>query len=128
MARTGRPRKEINKEVFESLCRAQCTEVEICSEFDCSEDTLNTWCKRNYKNEHGRGMTFSEVFKQKRTAGLISLRRKQLKLAERSAAMAIFLGKNYLGQRDDLSVGISAGPGVQIYLPDNGRKDGEPEE
>lgn len=30
----------------------------------------------------------------------VSLRRKQLSLAERNPAMAIFLGKNYLGQRD----------------------------
>ena len=30
----------------------------------------------------------------------ISLRKNQLKLSEKSAAMAIFLGKQYLGQRD----------------------------
>lgn len=30
----------------------------------------------------------------------IRLRRNQLKLSEKSAAMAIFLGKNYLGQTD----------------------------
>ena len=30
----------------------------------------------------------------------IKLRRNQFKLSEKSAAMAIFLGKNYLGQRD----------------------------
>ena len=30
----------------------------------------------------------------------IKLRRNQLKLSEKSAAMAIFLGKNYLGQTD----------------------------
>ena len=30
----------------------------------------------------------------------MSLRRNQFKLAEKSAAMAIFLGKNYLGQTD----------------------------
>ena len=32
----------------------------------------------------------------------ISLRRNQLKLSEKSASMAIFLGKNYLGQRDSI--------------------------
>lgn len=31
----------------------------------------------------------------------ISLRKNQLKLSEKSAAMAIFLGKQYLGQRDN---------------------------
>lgn len=34
----------------------------------------------------------------------IRLRRNQLKLSEKSAAMAIFLGKNYLGQRDSFEV------------------------
>ena len=33
-------------------------------------------------------------------AGFISLRRKQFELAEKSPAMAIFLGKQYLGQTD----------------------------
>lgn len=31
----------------------------------------------------------------------IRIRRNQLKLSEKSAAMAIFLGKNYLGQSDE---------------------------
>lgn len=35
--------------------------------------------------------------------GKVSLRRKQMRLASSSAAMAIFLGKNYLGQRDAVS-------------------------
>jgi hypothetical protein len=32
----------------------------------------------------------------------MSLRRKQWKLADKSASMAIFLGKNYLGKRDSI--------------------------
>jgi hypothetical protein len=32
----------------------------------------------------------------------MSLRRYQFKLAQKSAAMAIFLGKNYLGQKDNI--------------------------
>ena len=45
-------------------------------------------------------MRFADVFAQKRVKGLISLRRAQFALAEKSAPMAIFLGKNYLGQTD----------------------------
>lgn len=41
MARTGRPRKEINEKLFENLCAIQCTEKEICSVLECCEDTLN---------------------------------------------------------------------------------------
>lgn len=90
----GRPQKEINKDQFESLCRLQCTRLEICEVTGVSEDTIERWCKRTY------GETFAVVFSQKRTGGFVSLRRTQFKLADKSAAMAIFLGKNYLGQAD----------------------------
>lgn len=51
-------------------------------------------------------MRFSEVFRQKREMGKMSLRRKQWKLADTSASMAIFLGKNYLGQTDQVETKI----------------------
>ena len=41
-----------------------------------------------------------EVFEQGKDLGRVSLRRTQFKLAGKSAAMAIFLGKNLLGQSD----------------------------
>lgn len=72
----------------------QCTEVEILAWFDITDKTLNSWCKRTY----GKG--FSEVFKEKRGKGKISLRRTQWQLAEKSSSMAIWLGKQYLGQSD----------------------------
>ena len=86
----------IDKKQFENLCGIQCTLLEICDFFDVEDDTLNSWCKKTY------GTTFSEVFKQKRGKGQISLRRMQWKLAEKNAAMAIFLGKQYLGQKDKI--------------------------
>lgn len=86
----------IDKKQFESLCGLQCTLLEICDFFDVEDDTLNSWCKKTY------GTTFSEVFKRKRGKGQISLRRMQWKLAEKNAAMAIFLGKQYLGQKDKI--------------------------
>lgn len=90
----ARPRKEIDQKQFESLCALQCTLEEICGFFDVTDKTLDSWCKRTY------GESFSEVFKKKRGSGKISLRRSQWRLAEKSAAMAIFLGKQYLGQKD----------------------------
>lgn len=119
MAKMGRPRKEINKTEFEKLCFLQCTEREVCSWFDVSDETLNKWCKENYD-----GRTFLGVFKEKRENGLISLRRTQFQLAEKSPAMAIFLGKNLLGQTDKMEQTQTingAVPTVQVYLPDNGR-------
>ena len=92
--KNGRPQKEIDKKVFENLCGIQCTMSEILAVLDITDKTLTRWCKQTY------GKSFSEVFKEKRQLGFISLRRTQFRLAEKSAAMAIFLGKNYLGQSD----------------------------
>lgn len=118
MAKMGRPRKEINKTEFEKLCYLQCTHTEICAWFDIAADTLERWCKETY------GTTFSKVFAEKKQNGLISLRRTQFQLAEKSPAMAIFLGKNLLGQTDKVEQTQNingAVPTVQVYLPDNGR-------
>lgn len=102
MAKMGRPVKEINQKTFEGLCQIQCTEEEICAILDVSDPTLNTWCKKTY------GKTFLEVFKEKRTGGKASLRRSQWKLAETNATLAIWLGKQYLGQRDEQSLNVNA--------------------
>ena len=90
----ARPRKEIDQKQFENLCGLQCTLEEICGWFGVTDKTLNSWCKRTYSE------SFSEVFRQKRSTGKISLRRSQWKLAEKNANMAIWLGKQYLGQKD----------------------------
>lgn len=96
---TGRPAKEIDKKDFESLLHIQCTLREVAAFFDmklggCSEDTIQRWCKRTY------GETFASVASKMYEVGKIGLRRAQFRLAEKSAAMAIFLGKNLLGQSD----------------------------
>ena len=94
----ARPRKEIDQKDFESLCALQCTREEICGFFDISEKTLDSWCKRTY------GQSFSLVFNQKRGKGKISLRRAQFRLAEKNANMAIWLGKQWLGQKDTVEI------------------------
>lgn len=108
MAKTGRPRKEIDQKQFESLCGLQCTLEEICGWFDVTDKTLDSWCKRTYN------ANFSEVFKQKRGAGKISLRRSQWRLAEKNATMAIFLGKQFLGQRDNVDVNVTNKDGMPL--------------
>lgn len=100
MAKMGRPKKEIDQQRFEDLCALQCTLDEVCETLGVSDKTLNAWCKKVY------GETFSAVFEKKRGRGKISLRRMQFRLAEKNAAMAIFLGKQYLGQRDTVDVGL----------------------
>lgn len=89
---------KIDKKQFEKLCSLQCTLMEICSYFNVEDDTLNLWCKKTY------GTTFSEIFKVKRGTGQISLRRMQWQQAEKNPTMAIWLGKQYLGQRDNIEV------------------------
>lgn len=96
----ARPKIKIDKNQFEHLCGLQCTEEEIASFFYCSIDTINRWCHREYNK------SFADVFAEKRAIGKISLRRSQWKLAEKSPAMAIFLGKNYLGQTDKIEQSI----------------------
>ena len=96
----ARPRKEIDQRQFENLCGLQCTLEEICDWFGVTDKTLNSWCKRTYSE------SFSEVFRQKRSTGKISLRRSQWRLAEKNASMAIWLGKQYLGQKDIVEVGV----------------------
>ena len=38
------------------------------------------------------------------------MRRSQFKLAEKNAAMAIFLGKQYLGQKDEPDINLASVP------------------
>ena len=90
----ARPKVIIDKPGFINLCELQCTLNEIAGFFDCSHDTIERWCKKEFK------MTFGDVFAQYRSKGLISLRRNQFKLAEKNATMGIWLGKQVLGQKD----------------------------
>ena len=98
MKKVGRPKTNIDKSNFEKLRQLQCTLEEIAGFFDCCDDTINNWCKEVYDDN------FSGVYKKKSMAGKISLRRNQFKIAENNASMAIFLGKQYLGQRDNIEV------------------------
>ena len=94
----GRPRKEIDKTNFEKLCGLFCTLDEIAGFFDCSEDTIERWCKREYKQ------SFAEISAKKRGLGKISLRRAGLELAKKNAAVHIFYCKNYLGMTDSVAI------------------------
>ena len=94
----GRPRKEISEVEFEKLCTLQCTEEEIAGWFGCSVDTIENWCKRTYDE------TFSETYKKYSAGGKLTLRRNMLRLSEKSAVMAIFLAKNWLGMTDNVEV------------------------
>jgi len=95
----GRPRKTIDWGTFDKLCAFQCTGEEIAAWFGIDYDTLNNICKR----EMGAG--FTECFEQKRSLGKVSLRRAQFQNAMGgNPTMQIWLGKNWLGQTDQLTL------------------------
>ena len=104
----ARPLKEIDQKQFENLCGLQCTKEEICEWFGITDKTLDSWCRRTYS------ANFSEVFRQKRGVGKISLRRAQMRLAEKNATMAIWLGKQMLGQRDNVDVSVTEAKGYAL--------------
>jgi len=108
----GRVKINIDWKLLDGFCQMQCTLWEIACYFNCSEDTIERRVKEQY------GVTFAEYFGKKRVAGLMSLRRIQFKMAEKSPAMAIFLGKNYLGQADKQEIEHSGNIGKAEDLSD----------
>jgi hypothetical protein len=79
-----RQKTEINVEQVKKLAALHCTNVEIAAFFDVDEKTI-----RN---------RFSDIIAKGKENGKIRLRRMQFRLAEKSPAMAIWLGKQLLGQ------------------------------
>jgi len=87
--------KDIDWDAVRKLSAMQCTRDEICSFFNMSKNTLDKGCRREFK------MMIGEKMEEWAEGGKCSIRRKQWNLADKNAAMAIFLGKQYLGQKDD---------------------------
>ena len=108
MARTGRPPINFDRKQFIDLVALGCNQEEICWFFRdetgkvANIDTLSRWCKREF------GVTFQEYSKQNKLMALkIQLRRNQFELSKHSVPMAIFLGKNWLGQSDKIEQTIT---------------------
>ena len=90
----GRPPKPMDFDAFEKMCQLHCTPEEIAGFFHITRPTLYDKVAAHYGDE------FPTIYKNHCAGGKMSLRRFQLKQAEKSAAMAIWLGKQYLGQTD----------------------------
>ncbi len=87
----ARPRKKIDPEQVEKLAAINCSYAEMAAVLDCSASTL----KRR----------FGPVIKKGRELGTGSLKRQQYKLAMAgNVTMLIWLGKQYLGQKDQSAV------------------------
>ena len=91
---SGRPKLKLNAtgiKVIEALASVQCTHEEIAACLGTSKNTL--YAKHNEE-------AFLTAYKKGSEQGKMSLRRMQFELAKSSATMAIFLGKQMLGQKD----------------------------
>ena len=96
----ARPKFKIDYDMVEKLAGIQCTQQEIASFLGCSVDTLQ------------RDETFCGLYKKGQENGKMSLRRIQYKLAEKNPTMAIWLGKQYLNQKDNIEVEHDAKNGI----------------
>lgn len=100
----GRPKKDLTEKEWASvdyMITIHCTGEEIAGVLGMDYDTLN----RNAKEQ--KGMPISEYIKQGTSKGNMSLRRMQWKSAENgSATMQIWLGKQWLGQKENISSDI----------------------
>lgn len=98
----GRPKAIIDARQFEELCRMQCTQREICSVLGVTDKTLMKWCIETY------GVPYSEAYNKYADCGKTNLRHIQFRMAEAgSERMAIWLGKQYLGQSDKQDVTVA---------------------
>ena len=91
---TGRPLIPIDWEQVDEMLKIQCTGEEIAGVLKISYDTIEKACKREQK------MAFTDYSKQKGANGKSSLRRRQWAMTESNPTMAIWLGKQWLGQTD----------------------------
>jgi len=114
-ARKGSGRKaiQLDKSLFENLCKIQCTKIEICEVLDVNEKTVTRWCKEQYNK------SYKEVWRIKSAPGRASLRRMQFKAAEAgNSTMLIWLGKQYLGQSDKQDLTQTGGLNISIEWAD----------
>ncbi len=98
----GRKPAKIDLADLEKLCGLQCTDEEIAAWFGVHTKTIE---------RRRKVAAFAEVMERGRMKGRISLRRAQMRLAETNPTMMIWLGKQYLSQKDRQEfTGANGGP------------------
>ena len=86
---------------IEKLCSLMCTADEIAYFMGISIDTLSRRISEAY------GCTFAEYHKRHSVNAIVSLRRSQWQNAlNGNATMQIWLGKQYLGQKNNLDLDV----------------------
>ena len=110
----GRKAIQIDLMELEKLSMLQCSDEEIAAWFHVSVRTIQN---RRKQTEFGDSM------RRGKAKGCISVRRAQMRLVEAgNATMAVWLGKNLLGQRDAMQItGAHGGPLEVECKPDYSR-------
>ena len=110
----GRKPKPIDLLELEKLCSLQCSDEEIASWFGVSVRTIQNRRKQT---------KFADAMRRGKARGCVSVRRAQMRLLDAgNPAMAIWLGKVLLGQKDTLQVtGANGGPIQTESKPDFSR-------
>jgi hypothetical protein len=99
----ARPKKKVDPKMVQDLASIGCKVIEIAKLLDVSEDTLN----RRFAVEIAKG---KENLK-------MSLRRWQLESAKKgNVTMLIWLGKQYLEQKDKIENSITGENGAPIQV------------
>ena len=99
----GRPRKELDENLIESLASIGCTNEEIAGIAGCTEKTL--------------AGNYYDLLKKGRNAAKMSLRRKQFQLAQTGdRTMLIWLGKQMLGQSEKVKQ-VTSTEEIKEYNP-----------
>jgi hypothetical protein len=108
----GRTRKLFDDagtyEQLSGLGRLHCTISDVAAFFRVSKSTVELFL-HDFPDA-------KEAYEAGKGEGCISLRRAQFRLAEKHPAMAIFMGKNYLGQSDKVGHEISGPDGEPITI------------
>lgn len=117
--------KPIDWRQFEILCGYLCTQQDIAHVFKICRQTLSIRVQEHY------GEPWEEVYDRFCATGRCSLRRNQFVLSAKNAAMAIHLGKIWLGQKEVVVNETKAVTTQKAIIegPDNGhRRINEPDD
>lgn len=94
----GRPPIEIDWKLVEQFATAGCSGVEIAGHLGVHYDTLYNRCEKKFGIKYTE---YSQQFKEKGKA-LIKFAQFQKAITEKNPTMLIWLGKQYLGQRETI--------------------------
>jgi hypothetical protein len=105
---SGRKAIPIDLLELEKLCSLHCTHEDLAAYFRVSVRTIETRRKK---------LEFAEAMNRGRAKGRISLRRAQMKLVENgNASMLIWMGKQWLDQRDVTPIELSGPNGKPVKI------------